>query len=114
MPWIVEFHGDFELESLSFEPAVQEALLAVARLLADFGPQLGWPYADTLNGSKFVNMKELRFEASDGEWRAVFAFDPQRQAILLVAGDKSVGARSAFTSSSSQRRISGLPRTSIV
>lgn len=34
-------------------------------------------------------MKELRFSAADGEWRAAFAFDPRRKAILLVAGDKS-------------------------
>ena len=42
---------------------VQDALLAVAKLLADYGPQLGRPYADTLNGSEYANMKELRFEA---------------------------------------------------
>ncbi len=41
-------------------------------------------------------MKELRFEASDGEWRAAFAFDPERQAILLVAGDKSGGSQKRF------------------
>jgi hypothetical protein len=34
-------------------------------------------------------MKELRFEAADGVWRVAFAFDPQRQAILLAAGDKT-------------------------
>jgi hypothetical protein len=34
-------------------------------------------------------MKELRFSATDGEWRVAFAFDPKRKAILLVAGDKS-------------------------
>lgn len=34
-------------------------------------------------------MKELRFEAADGEWRVAFAFDPKRRAILLVAGDKT-------------------------
>lgn len=96
MPWAVEFHDDFEPEFQAFEPAVQDALLAVAKLLVDFGPQLGRPYADTLNGSKYANMKELRFEASDGEWRAAFAFDPQRQAILLVAGDKSGGSQKRF------------------
>lgn len=93
-----------------FEPAVQDALLAVAKLLADYGPRLGRPYADTLKGSKHANMKELRFEASDGEWRAAFAFDPQRRAILLVAGDKRAGARRASTRGSSQRRISAFPR----
>ena len=34
-------------------------------------------------------MKELRFDAADGVWRVAFAFDPNRKAILLAAGDKS-------------------------
>lgn len=34
-------------------------------------------------------MKELRFDADDGVWRVAFAFDPERKAILLAAGDKS-------------------------
>ena len=96
MPWTVEFHDDFEPEFLALESAVQDALLAVAKLLADYGPQLGRPYADTLKGSKHRNMKELRFEASDGEWRVAFAFDPRRRAILLVAGEKSGGSQKRF------------------
>jgi len=54
MPWIVELHDDFEAEFMGFELAVQDALLAVAKLLAVFGPQLGRPYADALKGSKYV------------------------------------------------------------
>ena len=39
-------------------------------------------------------MKELRFDADGGVWRVAFAFDPERKAILLVAGDKSgIGER---------------------
>lgn len=68
---------------------MQDELLASAKLLATFGPQLGRPHADTLNDSSFANMKELRFEADDGVWRGAFAFDPDRQGVLLVAGDKS-------------------------
>ena len=34
-------------------------------------------------------MKELRFNWMDEVWRVAFAFDPLRQAIFLVAGDKS-------------------------
>jgi hypothetical protein len=34
-------------------------------------------------------LKELRFKAADGVWRVAFAFDPERQAILLVAGNKA-------------------------
>ena len=64
--------------------AVQDELLAHARLLEEFGPQLGRPHADTLNGSAHANMKELRFDADDGVWRLAFAFDPRRKAILLV------------------------------
>ena len=94
MAWEVEFEDAFEAEFLALEPDVQDALLAAAKLLADYGPRLGRPYADTLKGSKHANMKELRFEAADGEWRSAFAFDPQRRAVLLVAGDKSgVGQR---------------------
>jgi hypothetical protein len=96
MSWDVEFHDAFEAEFLAFEESVQDALLAVAKLLAEYGPQLGRPHADTLKGSKHSNMKELRFEASDGEWRAAFAFDPERKAILLVAGDKSGGSEKRF------------------
>lgn len=96
MVWDVEFEDAFEAEFFAFEQEVQDALLAVAKLLVDYGPQLVRPYADTLKGSKHANMKELRFEAADGEWRAAFAFDPRRKAILLVAGDKSGGSQKRF------------------
>ena len=64
--------------------------------MADYGPRLGRPHADTLNGSKHANMKELRFEALHGEWRAAFAFDPERRAVLLAAGVKSGGSQKRF------------------
>ena len=54
------------------------------------------PRADTLNGSRHANMKELRFSAAGGEWRVAFAFDVKREAILLVAGDKSGGSEKRF------------------
>ena len=41
-------------------------------------------------------MKEMRFSTVDGEWRLAFAFDPARNAILLVAGDKSGGSARRF------------------
>jgi hypothetical protein len=68
---------------------VQDELLARIELLELFGPQLGRPRADTLNDSRHANIKELRFDAADGVWRVAFAFDPNRKAILLAAGDKS-------------------------
>lgn len=89
MVWTVSFHEDFAVEFKDFDRDVKIELRAATLLLADRGPDLGRPWADTLNGSAFPNMKELRFEAADGAWRAAFAFDPARQAIVLVAGDKS-------------------------
>ena len=64
--------------------------------LSRLGPQFGRPRVDTLNGSRHANMKEMRFSAADGEWRFAFAFDPARDAILLVAGDKSGGSARRF------------------
>jgi hypothetical protein len=71
-------------------------VFALSRLLQQFGPELGRPRVDTLNGSRHANMKELRFSAAGGEWRVAFALDPKRQAILLVAGDKSGGGEKRF------------------
>lgn len=89
MTWKVEFDPEFLEEFNEFVEAVQDNILAKALLLQQIGPQLGRPHADTLSGSKHANMKELRLDADGGVWRVAFAFDPQRKAILLVAGDKS-------------------------
>ncbi len=87
--WAVDLHDDFVPEYNELHRNVQDELLAHIKLLEHFGPQLGRPRADTLNGSRHANMKELRFDAADGVWRFAFAFDPKRQAIVLCGGDKS-------------------------
>jgi hypothetical protein len=96
MKWELEFHKDFDPEFNGLPDEVQNAILAHALLLEQFGPQLGRPRVDTLKGSRHANMKELRFDAFDGVWRIAFAFDPKRSAILLVAGDKSGGGEKRF------------------
>jgi len=92
--WDVAYDEGFiaDLEAIERETgssAMREEIAALALLLRRFGPQLRRPHCDTLNGSKHPNMKELRFTLPDGEWRVAFAFDPRRQAILLVGGNKS-------------------------
>jgi hypothetical protein len=94
--WVVEIGDEFEPEFDALHEDVQTEILALSRLLQQFGPQLGRPRVDTLNGSRHANMKELRFSAADGEWRVAFAFDPKRTAILLVAGDKSGASEKRF------------------
>ena len=96
MAWIVNFYPDFEKEFNEFPNEVQDELLAKALLLEEFGPKLGRPHVDTLKDSKHANMKELRFDANNGVWRVAFAFDPNRNAILLIAGDKSGSSQSRF------------------
>ncbi|WP_131111559.1 type II toxin-antitoxin system RelE/ParE family toxin [Sulfuricystis thermophila] len=89
MNWAVLFHEAFDAEFADLAEGLQDELLAHARLLAEFGPNLGRPTVDTLKGSRHTNMKELRFSWQGEVWRVAFAFDPKRQAILLVGGDKA-------------------------
>ncbi len=96
MNWVVELDDEFELEFDALPKEVKTELLAKAELLETFGFELKRPHVDTLNGSQYANMKELRFNAADGVWRVAFAFNPQRCAVLLVAGDKSGSSESRF------------------
>jgi hypothetical protein len=88
MSWAILFHDDFDAEIQGLPQALQDELLAHALLLREFGPNLGRPTVDGLKGSRHVNMKELRFSWEGEIWRIAFAFDPKRQAILLVGGNK--------------------------
>ncbi len=95
-PWIVRFGQEFDQEFQAIEEDTQDALLAAVNVLENYGPELGRPFVDTLKGSKYPNMKELRFAAANGAWRVAFAFDPSRHAILLVAGDKAGMSQNRF------------------
>ena len=96
MTWRVLFHDEFVEEFEQLPSVVQDELLAYVKLLQNAGHQLRRPHADTLKGSKYSNMKELRFKVKNGVWRVAYAFDPLRQAILLVAGDKTGGSQKRF------------------
>ncbi len=96
MTWVVRFAPDFAQEFELLAVSVKVELLAQAKVIERFGPQTGRPRVDTLKGSKHANMKELRFDADGGVWRVAFAFDPMREAVLLVAGDKSGGSEARF------------------
>ncbi len=84
------------MEFDSLDEDVQMEILALSRLLQEFGPQLGRPRVDTLKGSRHANMKEPRFSAAGGEWRVAFAFDAARKAVLLVGGSKSGHSEKRF------------------
>ncbi|RFU19666.1 type II toxin-antitoxin system RelE/ParE family toxin [Geodermatophilus marinus] len=75
---------------LALDRPTANLVAAAIDLLADEGPSLGRPLVDRVKGSSRHNMKELR-PGSRGrsEVRILFVFDPGRQAVLLVAGDKA-------------------------
>jgi hypothetical protein len=94
--WNIEFDTAFAAEVDRMPASVADALRSHALLLQQSGPQLGRPWCDTLKASAHANMKELRFNADKGVWRVEFAFDPSRNAILLVAGDKKGANQAKF------------------
>lgn len=74
----------------SLDEGSREQVVAAIELLEDRGPQLGRPIVDTVASSRHRNMKELRPGSSGrSELRVLFAFDSERVAIMLIAGDKA-------------------------
>lgn len=76
------------------DPDTASQVAAALDLLRDLGPSLGRPIVDKLRGSSLSNLKELR-PGSRGrsELRLLFVFDPNRRAVVLLAGDKSTDWR---------------------
>lgn len=91
--WDVRLHPEVEawfLDLCRVDPASADLVGEAIDLLAEHGPALGRPLVDRLKGSSFHHMKELRPGSSGTtEIRMIFAFDPLREAVFLVAGDKS-------------------------
>jgi hypothetical protein len=74
---------------LDLDPKTADQVEAAIDNLEQNGPSLGRPLVDRIEGSRVHNMKELRpGSAKSSEIRILFAFDPARQAVLLVAGNK--------------------------
>jgi hypothetical protein len=91
--WEVSLHSEVEawfIDLCRRDPISADLVAEAIDLLAENGPALGRPLVDRLKGSRFHHMKELRpGSAGTTEIRMIFVFDPSREAIFLVAGDKS-------------------------
>jgi hypothetical protein len=89
MAWEVEVSDEFfewyelltQKERLSVAAGVDE--------LEEKGPALGRPRTDTVDQSRYRNMKELRIQHEGRPYRVLFAFDPRRMAYLILGGDKT-------------------------
>lgn len=81
------------------DPTLAAAVNVAIDQLALRGPGLGRPLVDTVQRSRHPNMKELRPRSGRCvSIRVLFAFDPQRQAVLLVAGNKAGNWRGWYLS----------------
>jgi hypothetical protein len=89
MAWDVVYTNEYQSWLDGLSAAEQAAVLVSLEILAEFGPLLGRPHADTVSGSRFKNMKELRTQAKGSPLRSFFAFDPNRTAVVLCGGDKT-------------------------
>jgi hypothetical protein len=93
VPWEISLHEEVERWYLTLcreDPETADGIADAIEQLALTGPALGRPLVDRIHSSRHHNMKELRSPSSGrSEVRILFAFDPDREAILLVAGDKS-------------------------
>jgi hypothetical protein len=91
--WEVRLHPEVEawfLDLCRTDLTTADLVTEAIDLLVEHGPALGRPLVDRLKGSTFHHMKELRpGSAGASEVRMIFAFDPVREAVFLVAGDKS-------------------------
>ncbi len=91
--WEVVLHEEVEawfIRLCEDDPGSADQVEKAIDCLAREGPPLGRPLVDRIKGSRHHNMKELRPpSAGAGEVRILFVFDPERHAIMLVAGDKA-------------------------
>ncbi len=87
--WEVVVTNEFKEWYQALDEAKGDAVYGAVEMLQQVGPNLGRPHADRLHRSEIHNLKELRPRGEAKNVRILFVFDPLRQAILLVGGDKS-------------------------
>jgi hypothetical protein len=89
MEWKIEFDEEFSTWFEGLDEGLQDEIKATLIVLAQLGPALRRPRVGKIEGSKHSEMKELVVQYKGNPWRILFAFDPRRNAILLVGGDKT-------------------------
>ena len=88
MPYVVNVSAEFERWFEVQDDSLQDSIAFAVGLLKERGPQLRRPYVDTLEGSRLSHLKELRVQHRGEPYRILYAFDLEREALLLVGGNK--------------------------
>lgn len=91
--WEVEFTNEFEQWWDDLLIPEQESVRVKVELLAELGPALTRPHADTIHGSIVQNLRELRIQHEGRPYRVLYVFDPRRTGVLLIGGDKTGNPR---------------------
>jgi hypothetical protein len=91
--WEVEFTDEFAAWWDGLTVDEQNSIADGVYVLEESGPTLTRPQADTVRGSKYPNMRELRIQHQGRPYRVLYAFDPRRVGVLLIGGDKTGNSR---------------------
>jgi hypothetical protein len=86
--WRVVVSAEFELWWKGLSASAQESVAFVVKLLEARGPSLEHPYSSSIRGSRLSRLRELRVSHRGRALRVLYAFDPERSAVLLIGGDK--------------------------
>lgn len=93
MAWEVEFTDEFGDWWDRLVIGEQESIRVKVELLAELGPALTRPHADTIHSSRVQNLRELRIQHEGRPYRVLYVFDPRRTGVLLIGGDKTGNPR---------------------
>lgn len=83
---------EFEEWFMALDPNVAAAVDRVVGLLGGMGVNLPFPYSSAIKGARHP-LRELRVTPGRRPIRVLYAFDPDRDAVLLIGGEKSNNSR---------------------
>lgn len=86
----VIFSDEFDKWLQTCDENVQDELMALIGVLRVYGVKTQYPYSSKVFGAKrYKSMRELRTKIDKRAYRVLYIFDPKRNAVLLLGGDKS-------------------------
>ena len=87
--WKIKQTAEFQEWFETSAKRLQDVIVENVAVLKEIGPSPGRPRADSIKGSSIKNLKELRLECRGRVIRIFYVFDPERNGVLLIGGDKS-------------------------
>jgi len=86
---VVNTTDEFDEWLTGLSPRERQQVQQVVRMLELLGVQLPFPHSSGLEGSRYPVLRELRPKRGDSPLRPIYGFDPKREGLLLLGGDKS-------------------------